>query len=109
MIRFKLRDEEHAFDDDSLTLEELWFIKEKTGLGLRDFMLGLREFDGHAVGALLYLTLQRESKVDRTVVRPRWEDIGQIDVLRDFEGLGGDDEADDEAESTEDPTVQTST
>ncbi|MFN2384139.1 MAG: hypothetical protein ABR559_07745 [Gemmatimonadota bacterium] len=59
MLRFTLGGVEHDFDDDALDIEEACEVKRHTGLGVREFILGIRTGDPLALRAMMWLALRR--------------------------------------------------
>lgn len=81
MIAFTLKGERYEFDEEHLPITDAMRIKEATGLTVRGFLTGLREYDPHAVVALVWLAKRRSGE------RVTFDDVvaTNFDMLQDLE------------------------
>lgn len=85
MIDFILCGEKLSFDEERLTVDEARQLKRATGLTVRGFLTGLREYDVDSVVALVWLTRHRGGDP------VPWEAIS-FDLFADLEIIRDEDE-----------------
>lgn len=81
-MKFTYQGRVYEYEQDRLPLTEAVLIKKLTGMGVRAFMDGMKEFDPDAFKILVFLALRRAGEV------PVWDsiDFDVFDFMASFEG-----------------------
>lgn len=85
-MKFSYEGRVYEYQQDKMPLADAVAIKAHTGMGVRSYMDGIKDFDPDAFTAMVFLALRRAGEV------PRWEDI-DFDVMELMESFEGDAEA----------------
>lgn len=101
-MRFTVKGELYEVDQERLSVQEAQAIKRATGLTIRGFLNGLREYDADALVALIWLARSRGG--ERISIGGIVEE--NFDVLQDFDLVTDDDEQgrDQGEDDEQDPT-----
>lgn len=100
MIQFTVQGKPHEVDQERLSIAEAMEIKQATGLTVRGFLNGLKEYDVEAIVALVWLARSRagERGSIKQIIASNFDLLADFDIIKEQGEEDGEEDGEGEGE-----------